>query len=61
MLISHMVNMTNAFDAQQMIFAIYVIENGTINGKAFYRSDDGTLEIWYGVCGVWIIGTPTDR
>ena len=53
--------MTNAFDAQEMIFAIYVIENDTINGKAFYRSDDGTWEIWYGECGQWIIGRPTKR
>ena len=56
-----MVNMTNAFDAQQMIFAIYVIENGTINGKAFYRSDDGTKEMWYGECGLWMVGPPSNR
>ena len=61
MLISHKENMTNAFQAQSTVFNIYEIENNTINGKAHYTSDDGTREIWYGECGVWIIGVPDNR
>ena len=49
------------FQAQSMVFNIYKIENNIINGKAHYTSDDGKREIWYGECGLWMIGGPEDR
>ena len=53
--------MTDAFQAQSMIFNIYEIKNHSINGKVYYASEDGTDEIWYGTCGVWMVGNPSDR
>ena len=63
MLISHMANMTNVFEAQQAIFTNYTIENTMINGKSHYTSDDGTRVLWYNECpvGQWIVGLPDDR
>ena len=61
MLISHKENLTNAFDAQHTIFAFYAIEDNMINGKAHYSSNDGTKGIWYGECGLWMIGSPDGR
>ena len=61
LLINHKENLTDAFQAQSMIFNIYEIKNHSINGKVYYASEDGTREIWYGTCGLWIVGDPSNR
>lgn len=43
------------------IFKAYEIENTTLNGRAHYTSDDGGRAIWYGDCGLWVVGPPDNR
>ena len=61
LLINHKENFTSAFQAQPTIFNIYEIENYTINEKAHYISEDSARGLWFGECGLWIIGSPNDR
>ena len=61
MFISHKENMINAFQTQQIIFTKYEIENTRVNERAHYTSDHGTVQIWYGDCGLWIVGPSDNR
>ena len=58
LLISHNENTDRiGFD----IFKAYEIENTTLNGRVHYTSDDGGKAIWYGDCGLWVVGPPDNR
>ena len=61
LLVNYKENLTDAFQHKPIIFNIYEIENYTINEKAHYITEDSGRGIWFGECGLWIIGGPNDR
>ena len=60
-LISHRESANDVFEVWTDIFNIYKIENNTIHGKAHYITKGGTMEMWQGNCGFWMVGPPVYR
>ena len=40
---------------------VYEIEPITVNNRVQYTSYDGRVAMWYGDCGLWVIGYPEAR